>query len=198
MTARRSFAQRKNEAAVSAEVLRYGFGMTSIAAVGVVLSSKGVVAIAIRESPDEEAMLAELQARFRGADLQPDPEATRRTLKSVVEYVERPSANLALPLDIRGSEFQRRVWSAVMAVPFGDTTTFTEIAKQAGSPRAVRAVGNACSQNPIEFAIPCHRVLRSDGSYSGGSHWGDRRQATIVQREAEHLASRRRSPRPAR
>jgi AraC family transcriptional regulator, regulatory protein of adaptative response / methylated-DNA-[protein]-cysteine methyltransferase len=198
MTTRRSFALRKNEAGVPAEVLRYGFGTTSIAAVGVVLSGKGVVAIAIRESPDEEAMLADLQARFRGAHLQHDPEATRQALGAVVEYVERPRANLALPLDIRGTDFQRRVWNAVMAVPFGDTTTFTEIAKQAGSPRAVRAVGNACSQNPIEFAIPCHRVLRSDGAYSGGSHWGDRRQATIVRREADHLASGRASPQPAR
>jgi AraC family transcriptional regulator, regulatory protein of adaptative response / methylated-DNA-[protein]-cysteine methyltransferase len=152
MTARRSSAQRGNETAVSAEVLRYGFGVTSIAAVGVVLSGKGVVAIAIRESPDEEAMLADLEARFRGAYLQHDPEATRQALSAVVEYVERPRANLALPLDIRGSDFQRRVWNAVMAVPFGHTTTFTEIAKQAGSPRAVRAVGNACSQ--IRHPVP--------------------------------------------
>jgi AraC family transcriptional regulator, regulatory protein of adaptative response / methylated-DNA-[protein]-cysteine methyltransferase len=76
-----------------------------------------------------------------------------------------------------------------MEIPFGNTTTFAQIAKQVGSPRAVRAVGNACSRNPIEFAIPCHRVLRSDGSYSGGSQWGDRRQATIVQREANHLGT---------
>jgi AraC family transcriptional regulator, regulatory protein of adaptative response / methylated-DNA-[protein]-cysteine methyltransferase len=96
-----------------------------------------------------------------------------------------------LPLDIRGTDFQRRVWAAVERVPFATTTTFAEIARQAGSPNAVRAVGNACSRNPLEFAIPCHRVLRSDGSFSGGSPWGDHRQSTIVGREAARAASRR-------
>jgi AraC family transcriptional regulator of adaptative response/methylated-DNA-[protein]-cysteine methyltransferase len=101
-----------------------------------------------------------------------------------VSFVESPRANIALALDIRGTEFQRLVWAAVMKVPFGETSTFAQIAREIGSPHAVRAVGNACSQNPLEFAIPCHRILRSDGSYAGGSAWGDRRQSTIVQREA--------------
>jgi AraC family transcriptional regulator of adaptative response/methylated-DNA-[protein]-cysteine methyltransferase len=72
----------------------------------------------------------------------------------------------------------------MLAIPFGQTTTFAEIAARIGAPKAVRAVGNACASNPLEFAIPCHRVLRSDGSWSGGGPWGDRRQRTIVSREA--------------
>jgi AraC family transcriptional regulator, regulatory protein of adaptative response / methylated-DNA-[protein]-cysteine methyltransferase len=189
MTPLRRSVFGRNRTVVEGEVLRYGFGTTSVAAVGVVLSSKGIVAIAIRESPDNSAMLADFETRFPGAHLQHDPKAIRRALNAIVEYIERPTGNLALPLDVRGSDFQRRVWGAVMEIPFGNTTTFAQIAKQVGSPRAVRAVGNACSRNPIEFAIPCHRVLRSDGSYSGGSQWGDRRQATIVQREANHLGT---------
>ena len=105
-------------------------------------------------------------------------------VEAMINFVEDPHGSLTLPLDIRGTDFQRRVWEAVGRIPFGRTTTFLEIARAIGVPRAVRAVGNACSQNPLEFAIPCHRVLRTDGSYSGGSAWGDRRQETIVQREA--------------
>jgi O6-methylguanine-DNA--protein-cysteine methyltransferase len=126
MTPRRRSAFRRNRTVVEGEVLRYGFGTTSVAAVGVVLSSKGVVAIAIRESPDDSAMLADFETRFPGAHLQHDPKAIRRALNAIVEYVERPTGNLALPLDVRGSDFQRRVWGAVMEIPFGNTTTFAK------------------------------------------------------------------------
>ena len=166
------------------ELIRYGVGQTSIAAFLLALSDKGVVAILIQEHPDDEKLVAALQARFPLAELRHDDAGTREMVESVVNFVEHPRENLALPLDIRGTDFQRRVWHAVNKIPFGRTTTFLEIARAIGAPKAVRAVGNACSQNPLEFAIPCHRVLRSDGSYSGGSEWGDRRQATIVQREA--------------
>jgi AraC family transcriptional regulator of adaptative response/methylated-DNA-[protein]-cysteine methyltransferase len=171
------------------ELIRYGFGRTSVAAVLVALSDDGVVAIVIRERPDDDALVAALRARFPRADLQHDSAGTREAVAAVVGFVESPRRDLAMPLDIRGTEFQRRVWAAVMKVPFAETTTFAEVAREVGAPRAVRAVGNACSQNPLEFAIPCHRVLRSDGSYSGGSPWGDRRQSTIVRREAEWSAA---------
>jgi AraC family transcriptional regulator of adaptative response/methylated-DNA-[protein]-cysteine methyltransferase len=168
-----------------AELIRYGFGQTSITAVLVALSDKGVVAIMIREHADDTAFVADLHTRFPGAELRHDSSETRHAVEAVVSFIEEPRRDIALPLDIRGSDFQRRVWAAVTEIKFGETTTFAEIARKVGSPRAVRAVGNACSQNPLEFAIPCHRVLRSDGSYSGGSRWGDRRQSTIVRREAE-------------
>jgi AraC family transcriptional regulator, regulatory protein of adaptative response / methylated-DNA-[protein]-cysteine methyltransferase len=175
---------RRPPAASEREVIAYGFGRTSITALLVALSSSGVVAIMIRERPGDDAFVAALRARFPRAELRRDDAATRKAIEAVVDFVERPRANIDLPLDIRGTDFQRRVWDAALAVPFGETTTFAKVAREAGSQRAVRAVGNACTQNPLEFAIPCHRVLRSDGSWSGGSPWGDQRQAAIVGREA--------------
>jgi AraC family transcriptional regulator of adaptative response/methylated-DNA-[protein]-cysteine methyltransferase len=175
---------------VEKELLRYGFGLTSVAAIIVALSDAGVAAILMQENPDDEKLLSALRRRFPRAELRHDPKATRKTVDSIVAFVERPEGNLILPLDIRGTDLQRRIWDAVIRIPFAHTTTFAAIAKQVGAPRAVRAVGNACSQNPLEFAIPCHRVLRSDGAYSGGSAWGDRRQSTLVGREAESVASR--------
>ncbi|HTG23379.1 MAG TPA: methylated-DNA--[protein]-cysteine S-methyltransferase [Reyranella sp.] len=173
----------------AAEVIRYGFSQTSVGTILLAESVRGIVAIAIREHPDEDALLATVRARFPHAVLRHDRTGTRKAVAAVVGFVEGPRGNIALPLDIRGTEFQRRVWAAVMKIPFAKTTNFAEIARTVGSPRAVRAVGNACSQNPLEFAIPCHRVLRSDGSYSGGSAWGDRRQSTVLRREAQWLAS---------
>jgi AraC family transcriptional regulator of adaptative response/methylated-DNA-[protein]-cysteine methyltransferase len=171
------------------EVIRYGFGHSSAASILVALSDKGVVAILIREHPGDEAFVVTLRARFPRAKLQHDRAATRESIEAVVAFVERPTANLMLPLDIRGTDFQRRVWTAVRKIPFAETTVFAEIARRIDAPRAVRAVGNACALNPLEFAIPCHRVMRSDGSYSGGSTWGDLRQSTIVRREADwHFA----------
>lgn len=175
---------QKKRRATSRELIRYGFGQTSIAAILVALSHKGVVAILIRENPNNEALVEALRTRFPGAELRHDRAGTRETVKAVIEFVEEPRENLALPLDIRGTTFQRQVWEAVSKIPFRRTTTFAEIGRVIGAPKALRAVGNACSQNPLEFAIPCHRVLRSDGSYSGGSEWGDQRQETIVRREA--------------
>jgi AraC family transcriptional regulator, regulatory protein of adaptative response / methylated-DNA-[protein]-cysteine methyltransferase len=172
------------------ELIGYDFGRTTVGSILVAAGDNGIVTIAIREHDDPDALVSDLRARFPHATLQHAPEAIRPSLEAVVRFVEDPHADLALPLDIRGTAFQRRVWAAVQRIPFATTTTFAEIARQAGSPNAVRAIGNACSQNPLEFAIPCHRVLRSDGSFSGGSPWGDYRQSTIVGREAARAASR--------
>lgn len=166
------------------ELIHYGLGQTSIAAILVAASDKGVVAILIQEHPGDEALVEALRVRFPRAELRHDGAGTRETVEAVASFVESPRGNLTLPLEIRGTDFQRRVWGAVSKIPFGRTTTFLDIARAIGAPKAVRAVGNACSQNPLEFAIPCHRVLRSDGSYSGGSEWGDQRQKTLVEREA--------------
>lgn len=178
------------------EQIRYGFGQTSIAAILVALSDEGVVAIIIREHLERDALVADLRARFPDAELRHELVESRPAVDAVIQFVEDPRSNLALQLDIRGTKFQRRVWAAVMRVPFAETTTFAEIARKIGAASAVRAVGNACARNPLEFAIPCHRVLRSNGSYSGGSVWGDRRQSTIVRREAERAAKARSKPLP--
>jgi len=185
---RASQAVGRKRLETAGEVIRYGFGRTSVAAVLVAASDKGVVAILIQEHPGDERLVAALRARFPRAELRHDSAGTREMVEAVINFVDDPHGSLTLPLDIRGTDFQRRVWEEVGRIPFGRTTTFLEIARAIGAPRAVRAVGNACSQNPLEFAIPCHRVLRTDGSYSGGSAWGDRRQETIVQREAASRA----------
>jgi O-6-methylguanine DNA methyltransferase len=173
---------------ITDDVIAFDFLSTSIAELLVAASAKGVVAIIMREQRNDVALVDELQRRFPAASLQHAPVSLKKWTRKVERFVEHPLANLVMPLDIRGTEFQRRVWSRVLEVPFGRTTTFAAIAAAVGSPRAVRAVGNACTKNPLEFAIPCHRVLRSDGSFSGGSEWGDRRQATMVKRE--HDATR--------
>jgi AraC family transcriptional regulator of adaptative response/methylated-DNA-[protein]-cysteine methyltransferase len=182
----------KSESRDTRETVRYAFGKTSVAALLVAASGDRIVAIMIREHPNDVAFVAALRKRFPRAEFRHDRTGMREAVETVVDFVESPRGDIALPLDIRGTEFQRRVWAAVMGIPFGQTTTFADIARKVGSARAVRAVGNACTQNPLEFAIPCHRVLRSDGSYSGGSPWGDHRQSTIVRREAEQSMVRSR------
>ncbi|HEY1863364.1 MAG TPA: methylated-DNA--[protein]-cysteine S-methyltransferase [Roseiarcus sp.] len=178
------------------ELIRYGVGHTSIAAFLLALSGEGVVAIVIQEHPDDAKLVEALRARFPRAELRHDRAGVRAMVEAVVSFVENPLKKLALPLDFRGTDFQRRVWEAVLKIPVGETTTFAAIAREIGAPKAVRAVGNACSQNPLEFAIPCHRVLRSDGSHSGGSAWGNWRQKALVQREAASASNPRPESRP--
>jgi AraC family transcriptional regulator, regulatory protein of adaptative response / methylated-DNA-[protein]-cysteine methyltransferase len=173
----------------SAEQIRFGLGGTSIGALLVALGPAGLVAIIIREHANADAQIAELERRFPNARLVRDDEGIKAEVAAVIDFVEAPSGNIELPLDIRGTDFQRRVYRQVLAIPFGQTTSFADIAVRIGSPKAVRAVGNACSNNPLEFAIPCHRVLRSDGSWSAGTAWGSRRQCTIATREAAAATS---------
>jgi AraC family transcriptional regulator, regulatory protein of adaptative response / methylated-DNA-[protein]-cysteine methyltransferase len=176
--------RKATKAGGSAEQIRFGLNRTSIGALLVAVGPAGLVAVMIRGHPDADAQIAELERRFPNAHLVRDDEGTEAELAAVINFVEAPMDNIDLPLDIRGTDFQRRVYREVLAIPFGQTTSFADIAARIGSPKAVRAVGNACSNNPLEFAIPCHRVLRRDGSWSGGSTWGNRRQCTIVTREA--------------
>jgi AraC family transcriptional regulator, regulatory protein of adaptative response / methylated-DNA-[protein]-cysteine methyltransferase len=172
-----------NHRLVMPETLTYAFGETSITAFLVAQSSKGVAAILIRETLDRAALLRDLARRFSGAQLEEEANALALTVKAIQQFVEHPKADLALDLDIRGTPFQTSVYDAVLAIPFGKTTTYSAIAQAIGRPKAVRAVGATCANNPLEFAIPCHRVLRTDGRWAGGGQWGDWRQAHIVGRE---------------
>lgn len=182
------------------ELIRYGMGQTSIAAFLLALSDKGIVAIVIQEHSDDEKLVEALRARFPNAQLRRDNGRASAMVEAVVDFVENPHGNLALPLDIRGADFQRRVWDAVRNIPFGRTATFLEIARAIGAPRAVRAVCSACARNPLEFAIPCHRVLRSDRSYSGdprGETGARRRLFSARPRRALNMLSKGRSHKPA-
>jgi AraC family transcriptional regulator of adaptative response/methylated-DNA-[protein]-cysteine methyltransferase len=102
----------------------------------------------------------------------------------VIEFVEAPAIGLDLPLDIRGTVFQQRIWHALREIPAGSTVSYTELARRIGTPKAVRAVAQACAANAIAVAIPCHRVVRNDGGLSG-YRWGVDRKRTLLQREAE-------------
>jgi AraC family transcriptional regulator of adaptative response/methylated-DNA-[protein]-cysteine methyltransferase len=106
-------------------------------------------------------------------------------LNLVLALAEDPARKFDLPLDIRGTDFQRRVWQAVRKIPVGQTSSYTGIARQIGEPRAMRAVGNACSTNKLSLAIPCHRVLRGDGTLSRGDRRVDARRRVLLDREAE-------------
>ena len=104
-------------------------------------------------------------------------------MAQVVGFVETPAAGLDLPLDVRGTAFQQRVWQALRAIPAGATASYTDIAKRIGAPKAVRGVAQACAANPIAVAVPCHRVVRSDGGLSG-YRWGVERKRALLDREA--------------
>lgn len=168
-----------------ADDVKFGTAPTSVGSLLVAATIEHVVAVLIEKGSSTNLVTDKLLRRFPQAKL--SNRHVQPFLSEVVQFVEAPKANLLLPISFHGTVFQQEVWREVLKTPFGETTTFAAIAKKIGAPRAVRAVGNACSQNPLEFAIPCHRVLRSDGSWSGGSAWGDYRQSTIVLREAEAL-----------
>ncbi|MGB8806116.1 MAG: methylated-DNA--[protein]-cysteine S-methyltransferase [Chthoniobacterales bacterium] len=177
------------------ETLHYAFGVSSLAAFLIARSHRGVAAIIIRERLNRDAMKRELRRRFLRAGLIYDASRLASDVKAVKAFIEAPQQNLELPLDIRGTDFQRRVYRAVLAIPFGATTTFAAIAREIRAPRAVRAVGSACTRNPLEFAVPCHRVLRADGRWAGGGKWGDYRQAQLVKRERDAASIPERRPR---
>ena len=171
-------------AAAERELINFAFLSTSVAELLIAETQGRLIAVIMQERRDEDALIHELRRRFPRADLRHSQTALKSWVRTIANFIERPKGNLDLPLDIRGTLFQRKVWEHVLTVPFGTTTTFSDVAAAVGSPRAVRAVGSACTRNPLEFAIPCHRVIRSDGRFSGGSDWGDRRQAALVRREA--------------
>jgi len=166
---------------VDAEI-RFAVGQCSLGAILVAQSERGICAISIGDDADE--LVRNLQDQFPRAMLIGGDAGFERTVAIVVGFVESPSLGLELPLDVRGTVFQERVWQALRKIPFGKTVTYTEIARQIGLPGAVRAVANACGANRLAVAIPCHRVVRSDGSLSG-YRWGVERKRQLLERETE-------------
>lgn len=160
--------------------IRFAVGACSLGAVLVAATERGVCAILLGDDP--EALVRDLQDRFPKAAFEggdPDFEAL---VARVVGLVEAPADGLDLPLDIGGTAFQQRVWEALRAIPPGRTATYAEIAGAIGAPAAVRAVARACGANALAVAIPCHRVVRSDGALSG-YRWGVARKRALLDRE---------------
>lgn len=141
-------------------------------------SATGVCAIMLGDHPD--TLLDHLQARFPRAILKGDQSCQH----IAAQLVAAPAAAFTEPLDIRGTVFQEQVWAAIKKIPAGATASYTDIARQMGAPKAVRAVAQACGANPVAIVIPCHRVVRQDGALSG-YRWGVERKKILLQREAK-------------
>ncbi len=161
--------------------IRFALGQCALGAILVAESDRGICAITMGDAP--EPLLREFQDRFSQARLiGADTEFERRVAR-IVGFVEAPRIGLDLPLDIRGTAFQQRVWQALRQIPVGETTSYAQIAARIGAPKAVRAVAQACAANQIAVAIPCHRVVRTDGGLSG-YRWGVARKRALLDREA--------------
>jgi AraC family transcriptional regulator of adaptative response/methylated-DNA-[protein]-cysteine methyltransferase len=165
----------------SNEEIRFAVGETSLGAILVASSRKGVACILLGDDPN--ALVRELQDRFPKARLIGADSDYEALVACVVGFIEAPRLGLDLPLDVRGTAFQRRVWQALQEIPVGQAVSYTEIAQRIGSPSAMRAVAGACAANHLAVAIPCHRVVRNDGSLSGYA-WGVERKQALLTREA--------------
>ncbi|WP_426699609.1 bifunctional DNA-binding transcriptional regulator/O6-methylguanine-DNA methyltransferase Ada [Rhodanobacter sp. Col0626] len=162
--------------------IRFAIGECSLGAILVAQSGRGVCAILIGDDPDQLAR--DLQDRFPRANMIGDDPAFEKLVARVVGFVETPGIGLDLPLDVRGTAFQQRVWQALREIPAGVTASYSEIARRIGSPSAVRAVAGACAANMLAVAIPCHRIVRNDGGLSG-YRWGVERKRALLDREAQ-------------
>jgi AraC family transcriptional regulator of adaptative response/methylated-DNA-[protein]-cysteine methyltransferase len=169
--------------------IRFAVGECSLGSLLVASSAKGVCAILLGDEPN--ALVQDLQDRFPKAQLIGGDKSFERVVAQVVGFVEAPKLGLNLPLDMRGTAFQQRVWKALREIPAGSTASYSKIAKLIGSPKAVRAVAGACASNPIAVAIPCHRVVRTDGNLSG-YRWGVERKRQLLRLEKAAIAK----PRP--
>jgi AraC family transcriptional regulator of adaptative response/methylated-DNA-[protein]-cysteine methyltransferase len=161
--------------------IRFAIGECSLGAILVAQSERGVCAILLGDDPD--ALARDLQDRFPNATLVGGDHTYEQRVAQVVGFVEAPALGLDLPLDVRGTAFQQRVWRALRDIPAGSTASYSEIARRIGSPKAVRAVAGACAANMLAVAIPCHRVVRHDGELSG-YRWGVTRKRALLDREA--------------
>lgn len=162
------------------ETLRFAVGPCALGHVLVASSDSGIAAILLGDDP--AALLGELQDRFRAATLVGGDAGYEATVARVIGLVDAPATGLDLPLDVRGTVFQQRVWQALRAIPPGETATYADIAANIGAPRAIRAVATACAANAHAVAIPCHRVVRRDGALAG-YRWGIGRKRDLLARE---------------
>ena len=166
----------------SGMTIRFAIGQCSLGAILVAATSVGICAILLGDDPDQLAR--DLQQRFPAAELIGADQGFEASVASVVGLVEAPNLGLDLPLDVRGTVFQQRVWEALRQIPSGATVSYAELAARIGLPGGARAVAGACAANPVAVAIPCHRVVRNDGALSG-YRWGVERKRTLLDRERD-------------
>lgn len=161
--------------------IRFAVGQCSLGAILVAQSERGVCAILLGDDPHQ--LVCDLQDKFRRANLIGADHEFEQLIARVVGFIEAPAIGLDLPLDVRGTAFQERVWQALREIPVGSTASYADVAQRIGSPKAVRAVAQACGANNLAVAIPCHRVVRSDGNLSG-YRWGVERKRQLLERES--------------
>jgi len=164
--------------------IRFAVAECSLGSILVAETDKGICAVYLGDDPDRLAR--DLQDRYKNANFAPADKSFATRVAQVIAFVEAPRLGLRLPLDIRGTAFQQRVWDALTRVPAGTVATYAEIAQTIGAPRAVRAVAQACAANPVAVAIPCHRIVRTDGALSG-YRWGVERKKALLEREGSGL-----------
>ena len=163
-------------------VINYATIETPLGRLLVATTSKGVCSVMLGDS--EAALKADLLQEFPAAEIRHDEKPLRSSLKAIVEHLKNKSPHIDLPLDIRATAFQRQVWAQLRAIPYGETYSYSEVAKAIGQQQAVRAVGRACATNPVALVIPCHRVIREDKSL-GGYRWGLERKKQLLAIEKE-------------
>ncbi|HWV37005.1 MAG TPA: methylated-DNA--[protein]-cysteine S-methyltransferase [Vulgatibacter sp.] len=173
------------------EEVRFAVAQCSLGAILVAATSRGVCAISLGDDPEE--LVHDAERRFPKAHLVGADAAFEELVAKVIGLVEHPRAGADLPLDIRGTAFQQRVWEALRKIPAGRTATYAEIARAIGAPTSARAVARACATNAVAVAVPCHRVVRTDGDPSG-YRWGVDRKRALLAREAKPRAPAPRRP----
>ena len=162
------------------EVIRTALADSPFGRVLVGATDKGVCFLGFAE-PDD-ALLGDLRHRFPKADFIADDAALADTLRTVLAFLEEPKQALDLPLDLRGTAFQQRVWQTLCLIPVGETRTYGQLAEMVGNPRAIRAVARSCARNPVSLAVPCHRIVGSDGDLTG-YRWGVPNKRTLLRKE---------------
>jgi len=166
---------------MSTSSIRFISGPSSLGVLRLAFSAKGLCALLIGD--DLATLERDLSRRFPGQHALQRDEGLMPALEQTLRHLEDPRTTLDLPLDLTGSVFQRRVWNALRQIPLGETASYLDIARQSDQPTAFRAVANACGANPLAVIVPCHRVLRQDGSL-GGYRWGLERKRQLLDREA--------------
>lgn len=174
------FMRVETEAA-HAEKIRFAIGESSIGLVLVAQGDQGVMAVLIGD--DRDALRNDLVGRFPGATLLAGNADIDVPTARVIEYIESPTRQLDMAMDMRGSDFQLEVWRALRNIPAGSVASYTDIARIIGRPNAVRAVAAACAANPLAVVVPCHRVVRRDGGLAG-YRWGTERKRALLDRES--------------